>query len=121
MNINKKLLDIFKKTKTTSDEYTYTCSYINDLEDNISGSINLKQSKIKTMTKTLTTDSSGNIITGLNTNDHILLSAYQRSGNAINGFVSIYTYNGNYYVHTSNFNGTALSGTADFEIVYIDR
>lgn len=29
MNINKKLLDIFKKTTTTSDEYTYTCSYVN--------------------------------------------------------------------------------------------
>ena len=29
MKFNKKLLDIFKKTKTTSDEYTYTCSYIN--------------------------------------------------------------------------------------------
>lgn len=40
MNINKKLLDIFKKTKTTSDEYTYTCSYINDLEDQIDAQIN---------------------------------------------------------------------------------
>lgn len=33
MKINKKLLDIFKKTKTTSDEYTYTCDYINDYID----------------------------------------------------------------------------------------
>ena len=121
MNINKKLLDIFKKTKTTSDEDTYTCSYINDLEDNINDSIDLKQNKIKTMTKTLTTDNSGNVIIGLNTNDHILLSAYQKSGTSINGFVSIYSYNGNYFIHTSNFNGTALSGTADFELVYIDR
>lgn len=29
MKLNKKLLDIFKKVKTTSDEYTYACSYIN--------------------------------------------------------------------------------------------
>lgn len=121
MKINKKLLDIFKKTKTTSDEYTYTCSYINNLEGNINDSINLKQNKIKTTVKTLTTDVSGNVITGLNTNDHILLSAYQRSGTSVNGFVSIYSYNGNYFIHTSNFNGTALSGTADFELVYIDR
>lgn len=30
LKINKKLLDIFKTTKTTTDEYTYPCSYIND-------------------------------------------------------------------------------------------
>jgi hypothetical protein len=40
MNINKKLLNIFKKTKTTSDEDTYTCSYVNDLEDQIDAQIN---------------------------------------------------------------------------------
>ena len=33
MKLNKKLLDIFKIEKTTSDEYTYTCDYINDIED----------------------------------------------------------------------------------------
>ena len=31
MELNKKLLNIFKKTRTTSDEYTYTCSYINEI------------------------------------------------------------------------------------------
>lgn len=121
MELNKKLLNIFKKTKTTSDEYTYTCSYINDLEDNINSSINTKQSKLKTKVLTLTTDSAGNAAIGLNTNDHIVLEAYQRSGNAINGFVSIYSYNGNYLIHTAAFNGAAISGTQDFEIVYIDR
>ena len=35
MELNKKLLNIFKKAKTTSDEDTYTCSYINDLETSI--------------------------------------------------------------------------------------
>ena len=37
MKINKKLLDIFKTTKTTSDEYTYTCSYINPILDGLTG------------------------------------------------------------------------------------
>ena len=30
MKVNKKLLDIFKTSHATSDEYTYPCSYIND-------------------------------------------------------------------------------------------
>ena len=37
MFFNKKLLNIFKKTKTTTDEFTYPCSYINnqlDLKEN---------------------------------------------------------------------------------------
>lgn len=118
MEINKKLLDIFKKEKTTSDEDTYTCSYINEELNNLD---NTKQSKLKTKVLTLTTDSAGNAAIGLNTNDHIVLEAYQRSGNAINGFVSIYSYNGNYLIHTAAFNGAAISGTQDFEIVYIDR
>ena len=37
MKLNKKLLDIFKKIKTTSDEYTYTCSYINPILDGLTG------------------------------------------------------------------------------------
>ena len=31
LKLNKKLLDIFKTTKTTSDEYSYTCSYVNEI------------------------------------------------------------------------------------------
>lgn len=119
MKLNKKLLDIFKKTKTTSDEYTYTCSYINEEFENLD---NIKQSKIKTMVKTLTTDAAGNQLIGLNERDHILLSIYQVNNNSsMNGFITSYSWQGNYMVHASNFNGTALSGTADFEIVYIDR
>ena len=46
MKINKKLLDIFKKTKTTSDEYTYTCSYINDLVEDVYSNNEVKTNKV---------------------------------------------------------------------------
>ena len=46
MNINKKLLDIFKNTKTTSDEYTYTCSYINDLVEDVYSTSEVKTNKV---------------------------------------------------------------------------
>ena len=39
MFLNKKLLNIFKKTKTTSDNDTYTCNYINDKLDAIDTSL----------------------------------------------------------------------------------
>lgn len=37
LKLNKKLLNIFKTTKTTSDEYTYPCSYINPILDGLTG------------------------------------------------------------------------------------
>jgi hypothetical protein len=46
MNINKKLLNIFKKVKTTSDEYTYTCSYINDLVEDVYSNNEVKTNKV---------------------------------------------------------------------------
>jgi len=46
MKINKKLLDIFKTTKTTSDEYTYTCSYINDALNETYSTNEVKTNKV---------------------------------------------------------------------------
>lgn len=46
MKFNKKLLNIFKKVKTTSDEYTYTCSYINDLVENVYSNNEVKTNKV---------------------------------------------------------------------------
>lgn len=37
MFFNKKLLNIFKKTKTTTDEFTYPCSYLNPILDGLTG------------------------------------------------------------------------------------
>jgi hypothetical protein len=37
LKLNKKLLDIFKTTKTTSDEHSYTCSYLNPILDGLTG------------------------------------------------------------------------------------
>lgn len=51
LKINKKLLDIFKKTTTTSDEYTYTCSYVNTQLGN-----KLNTNQVKTSNTTSNTD-----------------------------------------------------------------
>lgn len=46
MELNKKLLSIFKKVKTTSDEDTYTCSYINDLVEDVYSNNEIKTNKV---------------------------------------------------------------------------
>ena len=46
LKLNKKLLDIFKTTKTTSDEHTYTCSYINDLVEDVYSTSEVKTNKV---------------------------------------------------------------------------
>ena len=111
---NKLNTSAVKTSSTTSDADTYSCTFINN-------ALNNKQNKIKTKSMTLTTDSAGNQTLGMWTQDTIVLSVYQKSGTAINGWCTLYTYNGQYMVHTGNFNGTAISGTQEFEVVYIER
>ena len=48
MELNKKLLNIFKKAKTTSDEDTYTCSYINIELGNKQPLVNYSTSEVDT-------------------------------------------------------------------------
>lgn len=51
MNINKKLLDIFKKTKTTSDTDTYSCNYMNTQLGNKQPLVNYSTSEVDTGVK----------------------------------------------------------------------
>lgn len=106
---------------STSTTDGYSANYVNGELSDLNTLINTKQNKLKTKSMTLTTDSAGNQTLGMWTQDTLVLSVYQKSGTAINGWCTLYTYNGQYMVHTGNFNGTAISGTQEFEVVYIDR
>lgn len=132
MFLNKKLLNIFKRTKTTSDNDTYTCNYINDLfktskrTDNDSTYSctymnNNFQPKLKTTTKSLTTDAAGNASLNMTANDYLVISVTQK-GTTFNCWTSLYCYGSQYHVHTAALEtGNAVSGTGTYEIVYIER
>lgn len=92
---------------------------LKDLVDTNNG-LAFKKSAIKTVQKRLTTDVAGNGALGMSPGNEIILSIYQLGTDA-NCWVTLYCYNGIYFVHTGNWNGSAFSGTATFEIVYIDR
>lgn len=97
MKINKKLLDIFKKVKTTSDEYTYTCSYINDLVEDVYSTSEVKTNKVwidnkpiyRKIVETNFTSSTGNQIIktlnslGLNNIDTVIKIKTISQGNPI--------------------------------------
>lgn len=97
MKLNKKLLDIFKKVKTTSDEYTYTCSYINDLVEDVYSTSEVKTNKVwidnkpiyRKIVETNFTSSTGNQIIktlsslGLNNIDTVIKMKTISQGNPI--------------------------------------
>lgn len=102
-------------SQSNSQTNAYSCDYINT-------QLNGKQNKIKTMTLTLTTDSAGNaILNYMRTTDYIVLSIYQKSGTSANAWATLYTYDSYYFLHLGTWNGTAVSTTGTFEIVYIER
>lgn len=92
---------------------------LKDLVDTNNG-LAFKKNAIKTVQKRLTTDVAGNCVLGMDSDNEIILSIYQLGTDA-NCWVTLYCYNGLYFVHTGDWNGSAFSGTATFEIVYIDR
>lgn len=101
--------EIIQETDTASTDNVYSASAVD----------NLKQDKIKFMTKQLTTDTYGNISLNMSSDNYRILNVVPE-GNSINGWVTTYCFNNIYHIHTGNFNGTALSGTATFRITYIE-
>lgn len=110
---NKPTIPTIVNTASNSQTDTYSCNYVDTQLDD-------KQKKFMTMTKSLTTDSSGNAYIGLSATEYIVVSIYQK-GTTFNCWTSLYCYGNSYYIHTGNFNGTAASGTGTYEIVYYKR
>jgi hypothetical protein len=90
MKLNKKLLDIFKTTKTTSNDDTYSCSYINDKLDTIDTNITNLTNAMKF----------GNWIELINSNGNVVKYRKNRFMVEVDIFIT--------YAHTSDTKITTL-------------
>ena len=75
---------------------------------------------IITVEKALTTDSYGNAALGISSLDYVLLDICQVN-QTVNCWMSHYSWDNQYRLHTVNWNGTALATSGTFRITYMKR